>query len=275
MEADMDTTEYESLLDDESIIALKERRAAIGAAIEDLMAKMEQLQTQRRELDKEEESLYGMVKQLDAAHARLSRGVTYSQKAKKRVTRRFWTDETHHWVERFLYEWARKQLADGPKTVGGFDTFNSMRLSLVDAITVMKHHPEVFVEEKGPKPKQKYARASIEWSLKDGPARHSWSPHATYRWMEAALIVAAGRDRTQTHSEHMHTMLEEALKLFYAGQATSVAHAFNDLFWKEFPSSFHYYSDRVKALEAELARLKPADAGAAAAGGGASPASGS
>ena len=256
----MEKTKYEALLDDESIVAMGERRAAIGAAIDDLLVQMEQVQAQRRELDKKDEELYGLLKQLDSAHAWLARGTKYTKKAKKRVVRRFWTDETHAWVERFLYEWARKQLMDGPKSVGSFDIMNSMSLSLVDAITVMRHNAEVFEERKGPKPKQKFARASTEWTLKDSPARYSWSSYSTYWWMEAAMIAAAGHDRKQTLSEQMHSMPEEAIKHFYAGQATTVMHAFSDLFWKDFAGSFHHYRRRVTELETEVGKLKGTDA---------------
>jgi hypothetical protein len=262
----MENKDYESLLDDETIVALKERREAIGGAINDLMNQMEQVQAARRELDKKDEELYAILKQLDAAYARLSRGQKYTSKAKKRVVRRFWTDETHEWVERFVYEWARKQLLDGPKSVGEFNTSDALRLSLVDAITVMKHHPDVFEERKGPKPTRKHARASMEWVLKDSPARFSRAGYSAYWWMEATMIIAAGRERPKTLSEQMHVMLEEAIKLFYAGGFTTVAHAFNDLFWKDFAGSFHYYRTRVQELEAQVTALKKLQEGASGEG---------
>jgi hypothetical protein len=249
-------SDYEALLDDETVTGVKERREAIGQAIDTLLGKINQIQAQRLELDKKDEELYGIVRQLDAAYARLARGKKHTEKMKKRVVRRFWSDATHEWVERFLYEWARKQLIDGPKSIGDFHSTNSTHLAVLDAISVMKHNPDVFEDQKSTKPKVKHFRAGREWLLKDGPAKHSrafYSPH----WDVEAAMAAAGRERIQTLSERMHEMLEEAIKAFYAKQYTSVIHAFSDMFWKDFARSIWYYRSRVTTLEAEIAKLKP------------------
>lgn len=252
-----DRSPYEVLLDEDGIEAVKDRRKAIGTAIDDLHSRIEHNHTLRRQLDEADEQHYLLVRRLDAAHARISRNQKYTEKAGKRLVRRFWSDETYQWVERFLFEWARKQLMDGPRSAGSFTTSATLRPSLADAVAVMRHNPDVFEERKSAKPKQKYARSHMEWVLIDGPGRHSGVPYSSYIDVQAAL-ASAGRERAQTLSESMHQMLEDAIKQFYAGKFTSVVHAFSDLFWKDFASSVHFYRYRVSVLEVEVAKLKDA-----------------
>jgi len=241
---------YQELLDEDSVVGVAERREAIGRAIDELLIQMEQNHAQRQEIDKRDDEAYEALKKLDAAHARLSRGKRYTEKIKKRAVRRFWEDETHEWVERYLFEWARRQLQDGPKAGWHLLSSREMAISIADVIKVMSHHPETFREQPSAKPERKYARRYMEWTLTTPTNRFA---ERTFRqpWNVEIAILEASDKRPLTFSEFWHGILEDAIQGFYAKRYTSIIHAFSHLYWNELNTAYGYSRNLAEKLEAE------------------------
>lgn len=251
--------EYESLLSEENIAAVRERREAIARAIDTLVAQMDEFNAERRKLDEKDQHVYVLARKLDEAYARINRGVRYTTQAKKRLVQRSWEDETHLWVEQYLLHWVRKLLQEGPKTVGTMSWDKPGRFAIADAIRLMEQHPEEFTYAKGPKPQRKYARADYVWSLKANPSR-PLPPVPPPFWNIEADFTSRDQ-RPRSFSESLHEMLEQAIQMFYSKQASSAFAAFADLYFRDFARAYHSLRqayDYIK-IEADVAKKMAAD----------------
>jgi exonuclease VII large subunit len=252
--------EYEALLSEENITAVRERREAIARAIDTLIAQMDEFNAERRRLDEKDQHLYVLARKLDEAYARLSRGVRYTTQSKKRLVQRSWDDETHLWVEQYLLHWVRKVLQEGPKTVGTMSWDKPGRFAIADAIRLMEQHPEEFTFAKGPKPQRKYARADYVWSLKANPSR-PLPPAPPPFWNVEADFSSRDQQRPRTLSERLHEMLEQAIQAFYSNQSSSIFGAFANLYYKDFARAYHSLKqayDYMK-IERDVAKQMAAD----------------
>lgn len=260
--------EYEALLDENNLTAVKERREAIARAMDTLLAQIDEFNAERKRIDERDQHVYALARRLDEAYARITRGVRYTAKANKRLVQRFWADETHGWIEQYLLQWVRKVLQEGPKTVGSMHWEMPGRFAVSDAVKLMEQRPEEFEFRKGPKPDRKYARADYVWSIKGGPLKYA-PPSPPPFWNIEAHFVSQGQQRPLTLSEQMHEMLEQAIQGFYANQSGSVFANFADLYYKELARAYHSLrkaydymkidADVRRKMEQEAAQAKQED----------------
>jgi hypothetical protein len=227
-----ETSDYEALLDEENITAVKERRHDIEHAIDALMEQIDTLAADRKRVDESERKLADVVRQLDVAYAHLSRGVRYSDRSKRRIVRRYWSEDTYDWVEQYLLQWATKQLQEGPVATSTLVARRPGRFSILDVISLMEDHPEEFEVSKGRKPSRKYARAEQVWSLKANRPRNR-TASAPRLWNVEAQFLSEQDRRNKTMSEIMHEMLERAIEMAYARQSVSVFAAFAELYSRQ------------------------------------------